>query len=74
MSRVKYEFNNRCRDDWLHLIGQWVHNERDRAMVIRHCLDGVIFEDLAEEFQLSVNHCQERVSQACKQLFSHVKS
>ena len=74
MSRVKDEFNKRCRDDWLFLIGQWVHNERDRAMLIRHFLDGIVFEDLAEEFELSVNYCQERVSKACAQLFKHVKS
>lgn len=72
--KARDEFNERCRDEWLHLIEQWVHNEKDRAMLVRHYLDGVGFEALAEEFELSVNYCQERVKKARVQLFKHVKN
>lgn len=36
------------------LIDEHVHNERDRALMKRRLCDGVLFEPLAEEFNLSV--------------------
>lgn len=38
------------------LIDEFVHDERDRAMMKRHLIDGVKFEPFAEEFDLSVRH------------------
>ena len=35
-------------------IDQWIFSERDRAILKRRLLDGICFEPLAEEFQLSV--------------------
>lgn len=65
--------NAKSRNEWEQLIDDWIHNERDRAMLKRRLLDGICFEPLAEEFELSVNHCRDRVTKAKKQLFSHVK-
>lgn len=67
------EFDRKCRDEWERLIDQWVHNEVDRKMLKRKYLDGICFEPLAEEFELSVNHCQARVKKAREQLFKHIK-
>ena len=36
------------------IIDEYVHNERDRALLKRRLVDGVCFEPLAEEFDLSV--------------------
>lgn len=36
------------------LIDEHIHNERDRALMKRRLCDGVLFEPLAEEFNLSV--------------------
>lgn len=36
------------------LIDEHIHNERDRALMKRRLCDGVLFEPLAEEFDLSV--------------------
>ena len=33
----------------------------------------LLIEKVAEEFDISVNHCQLRVDKAKKQLFSHIK-
>lgn len=66
-------FDEMCREDWERLIDQWVHNEVDRKMLKRKYLDGICFEPLAEEFELSVNHCQARVKKAKLQLFKHIK-
>ena len=68
------EFNKRGRTEWLELIGEWVHSELDKKMIARVYLDGITIEKVAEEYKLSVNHCQRRVSNAKEQLFSHVKS
>jgi hypothetical protein len=65
--------NSRCREEWEKLILSWVHNEIDRKMLTRRMLDGVCLEPLSEEFNMSVNRCQERVNAAKKQLFEHVE-
>jgi DNA-directed RNA polymerase specialized sigma subunit len=72
--RDREEFNKRGRKEWLELIEEWVHSELDMKMIERVYLDGMTIEKVAEEFGISVNHCQRRVSNAKKQLFSHVKS
>ena len=64
--------NRKSRKEWEELIDNWVHNEVDRRMLKRRLLDGICFEPLAEEFELSVNHCQTRVKKAKKQLFNNI--
>lgn len=36
------------------LIDEWIHSERDRAILKRRLIDGICYEPLAEEFDLSV--------------------
>lgn len=38
----------------LYLIDQWIHNERNRKLMKRRYIDGIGFEALSEEFDLSV--------------------
>ena len=64
--------NGKCRDEWQSLITQWVHSERDRAMIIRYLLDGIPYEPLAEEFDLSTIQARTIVDKAIKQLFKHI--
>ncbi len=35
------------------LINEWIFNARDRDILKRRILDGISFEELAEEFHLS---------------------
>ena len=37
-----------------HLIDEHIHSERERAILKRRLIDGVLYEPLAEEFGLSV--------------------
>lgn len=37
-----------------YLIDEYIHSERDRAILKRRFIDGICFEPLAEEFDLSV--------------------
>ena len=36
------------------LIDEYIHNERNRAILKRRLIDGICYEPLAEEFDLSV--------------------
>lgn len=42
------------RSELEHLIDEWIFSERDRKILKRRLLDGVCYEPLAEEFELSV--------------------
>ena len=45
---------NLSRSMYENLIDEWIFNERDRAIMKRRILDGITFEKLAEEFEMSV--------------------
>lgn len=64
--------DGKCREEWLKLIFNWIHNERDRQMFIRWALDGISIEKVAEEFYLSANYCNERIEISKKQLFKNI--
>lgn len=46
-------FTNISNSELSHLIDEWIKNERDRAMLKRRFIDGIGYERLAEEFDLS---------------------
>lgn len=60
------------RDEWMHRIEQWIHNETDRAMIRRSLLDGASIEVIAEEHYLSTVQTQKRLKKARNQLFKHI--
>lgn len=49
----KIEETGLTANDIIELIDQRVLNERDRKMLRRRYLDGITYEQLAEEFDLS---------------------
>lgn len=55
------------------LIDEWIFSERDRAILKRRLLDGIKFERLAEEFDLSVRHTKNIVYRNEKKIFRHCK-
>lgn len=69
---IRPEVNDRSRSEWLRLIGEWVHDERDRAILARHMLDGITIERLAEEYDLSVVRTFQIIKRAREQLFRHL--
>ena len=54
------------------LINEWVHNAKDRNMLKRRLIDGVTYEDLAEEFEMSDSQVWNRIDKAKAQLFKHI--
>ena len=54
-------------------IDEWIFSERDRMILRRRLLDGVCFEPLAAEFDLSVRHTKSIVYKCEEKLFKHMK-
>lgn len=57
------------------LIDEWIigrNAERDREILKRRLLDGICYEPLAEEFDLSVRHTKNIVYKAQEKLFKHM--
>ena len=54
------------------LIDEWILNERDRKILKRRLLDGICFEPLAEEFDLSVRHTKTIVYKGEEKIFKHI--
>jgi hypothetical protein len=52
------------------LINEWIHSERDRKILHRRLIDGIRFEPLAEEFDMSVRQIKNIVSKGSLTLFS----
>ena len=63
---------NLSRSEWEKLIDEYIFKERDRAMLKRRLLDGVCFEPLAEEFDLSVQQTKTVVYKATEKLIKHI--
>lgn len=55
------------------LIDQWIHNERNRKIMRRRLIDGVRFEQLAEEFELSVTQVKNIVYKGRSRILQHKK-
>ena len=56
----------------LALIDEYIHSERDRAILRRRLIDGICYEPLAEEFDLSVNQVRRIVYKQQDKLFRHL--
>ena len=61
------------RSEWENLIDEWVFSERDRALLKCRLLDGICFEPLAEEFDLSVQQTKTIVYRLQNRLFRKLK-
>lgn len=55
-----------------YIIDEYVHSERDRAILKRRLIDGICFEPLAEEFDLSTLQVKRIVHKQSEKLLDHV--
>ena len=60
------------RYQWEALIDRWIFNQRDREILKRRLLDGICFEPLAEEFDLSVRQVQKIVYKSQEKLIKRI--
>lgn len=54
------------------LTDEWILNARDRNIVKRRLIDGITYEELAEEFHLSAQRVKEIVGKALTVILAHV--
>ena len=55
------------------LIAEHIHSERDRRILERRLIDGVTFERLAEENELSVSQVKRIIWKNSETVFLHLK-
>jgi DNA-directed RNA polymerase specialized sigma24 family protein len=67
-----HALNELSRTDLEYLIREWIHDERDRRVVSRRLLDGIVYERLAEEFDLSVQQVKTIVYKSQNRLLKHI--
>ena len=61
------------RSELEHAIDEWIFNERDRNVLKRRLLDGIRFEPLAEEFDLSVRQVKNIVYKNEDRIFEKIE-
>lgn len=72
--KMKIDEYNIDRYQWEKLIDLWIFNERDRAILKRRLLDGVCYEPLAEEFDLTARQVQKIVYKSQNKLIRHIRA
>ena len=55
-----------------YMIDEYIHSERDRAILKRRLIDGICFEPLAEEFDLSTLQVKRIVYKQSEKLLDHI--
>ena len=61
-----------CNSKIRELIGEHIHSERDRRLLERRLIDGLTFEKLAEEFELSVSQVKRIIWKCSEAVFKHM--
>jgi len=54
------------------LIDEHIHNERDRRILKRRLVDGICYEPLAEEFDMSDRHIKRIIYKLQERLFKYL--
>lgn len=54
------------------LIDEHIHSERNRRILKRRLVDGILFEPLAEEFEISVRQCKAIVYRETERLVRYL--
>ena len=55
------------------LIDDHIHSERDRAILKRRLIDGVCYEPLAEEFDMSVSQMRRIIYRGTGKILPYLK-
>jgi DNA-directed RNA polymerase specialized sigma24 family protein len=66
MRRFNFDLS---RSEIEHLIDEWILNQRNREILKRRLLDGITYERLAEEFDMSVRQIKTIVYRSEDKLF-----
>lgn len=55
------------------VINEYIHNERNRRILLRRYVDGISLESLAEEFDLSVTRIKKIIYGNESVIFKHLE-
>lgn len=64
------------KSEWERLIDEWIvgrNAERNRKMLKRRLLDGITYERLAEEFDMSTQNVCNTIYKCQEKVFKHLK-
>ena len=68
---MKFEALNLPRSEIIHLIEEWCLNARNKQILLRR-LDGLTYEEIAEEFNLSTIRVKEIVATSYNRIKDHM--
>jgi DNA-directed RNA polymerase specialized sigma24 family protein len=54
------------------IIAEYIHSERGRKLMERRLIDGITYERLAEEFDVSVSQVKRIVMKNSETIFRHI--
>lgn len=66
------DWDNITNSEIDHLIAEYVHNEFHRKVLRRRLIDGITYEKLADEMDMSVRAIKNIVYKAEAKLFKHL--
>lgn len=66
------DLDNVTNSDIEHAINEYIHSERDRKILKRRLIDGICYEPLADEMDMSVRQIKNIVYRAEVKLFKHL--
>lgn len=66
------KFENISNSELSDLIDNWIKSERDRRILKRRLIDGISYDALSEEFQLSYDRIKQIVYKQQNVLFNHI--
>lgn len=68
----KVDLSDVKNSDIANAIDEYIHSERDRKILKRRLIDGICYEPLADEMDMSVRQIKNTVSKAEAKLFKHL--
>lgn len=69
---MKKQIPDLSRPEIEELIDLWIFSERDRAITKRRILDGICFEPLAAEFDLTPQTVKNVVYKSLDKIYAHI--
>ena len=75
MEHTSRQSRDVSRSEIEHAIDEWIvgkYAERDRQLLRRRLIDGIVFERLAEEFDLSVRQTKKIIYKGQEKVFRHI--
>ena len=66
-------FNDISNSTIENAINEWIHNKRNREILKDRLIDGMIFDELSEKYNLSVQQVKSIVYKNKETVFKHIK-